>query len=181
MFRRLMPLAAAFALLLVVGGGGQVFAQSATPAAGSAVLPAHIHEGTCASLGAVAYPLVDVSLAPAADSATPPAQPAMIHASDVLTSVTTVDVSIADLLATPHAINIHESAANIQHYVACGDIVGEVRLHMRSAAPPGLVIPLVELNGSGYAGIAWLEPTADGQTTVTIFLATGLIGAGPQP
>jgi hypothetical protein len=143
-------------------------------------LPAHIHSGTCDALGDVRFPLDDVTLAPAADMATPPAQPAMMHADEMLTSVTTVDIALADLLSGEYAINVHESAANIQNYVACGEISGTIRMHMHSAAPPGLVIPLRELNDSGYAGVAWLEPTADGQTTVTIFLGQGLIGPGPR-
>ena len=105
----------------------------------------------------------------------------MIHATEVLTSVTTVDVALADLLAGQYAVNVHESSENIDNYVACGEIAGQIRLHMRSDAPPGLVIPLRELNDSGYAGVAWMEPTTDGKTTVTIFLAEGLIGRGPQP
>jgi len=170
----------AFALTLV--GGARTLAQDATPVTETAALPAHIHEGTCDTLGGVAYPLTDVALAPAADdAATPLTQPMMMHATEVLTSVTTVDVALSDLLAGEYAINVHESADVIENYVACGEIVGTIRLHMRSDAPPGLVIPLRELNDSGYAGVAWLEPTADGQTTVTIFLAEGLIGRGPKP
>lgn len=173
-------LLAVFALLLF--GAVQALAQGATPTAVASVsLPAHIHDGSCATLGAVKYPLADVALAPVADAnATPISQPAMMHADEILTSVTTVDVALSDLLAGTYAINIHESAQNIQNYVACGDIVGEMRMHMKSDAPPGLVIPLRELNNSGYAGVAWLEPTADGKTTVTIFLGQGLMGQGPQ-
>ena len=29
--------------------------------------------------------------------------------------------------------------------------------------------------------MAWLEPTEDGKTMVTVFLASGLIGSGPNP
>ena len=173
--------AALAALALALAMSASAFAQSPTPGgtpAPATALPAHIHAGTCATLGAVKYPLTDVALAP---EATPTAmQPSMMHASEVLTSVTTVDVALSDLLAGTYAINIHESAQTMQTSVACGEIVGELRLHMRSAAPPGLVIPLRELNNSGYAGVAWLEPTADGKTTVTIFLGQGLIGPGPM-
>lgn len=64
--------------------------------------PAHIHKGTCAKLDPKpAYPLHDVVLGK---------------------STTVVDVSLDKLTASPMAINIHESAANIGKYVACGDI-----------------------------------------------------------
>lgn len=160
----------------------RTFAEDATPGPTLVALPAHIHEGTCETLGAVAYPLTDVALAPLADEeAATSEDPAMLHADDVLTSVTTVDVALADLLSGEYAINVHESAEQIDTYVSCGEIAGQIRLHLRSDAPAGLVIPLRELNDSGYAGVAWLEPAADNTTTVTIFLAQGLIGAGPQP
>lgn len=173
------------AMLLILPASARVLGQEATPeGTPTAVpaLPAHIHEGTCDALGAIAYPLNDVTVPPAGDMvATPPARPAMMHAEEVLSSVTVVDVSLTDLLAGQYAINIHRSAEDIQTYVACGEIAGIPRLHLRSDAPPGLVIPLRELNDSGYAGVAWLEPTADGKTRVTIFLASGLIGRGPRP
>jgi Cu/Zn superoxide dismutase len=64
--------------------------------------PAHIHTGTCAKLGGVKYPLTNVVAG---------------------ASKTTVKgVTIADLMASPMAINVHESAADIQKYVACGNI-----------------------------------------------------------
>jgi hypothetical protein len=173
---------AALALVAALAGARWTAAQDATPAPQAEVAhPAHIHGGTCAALGDVVFPLTDVALAPAAETATPPAQPMLMHADEVLTSVTTVDVALADLLAGQYAINVHESAETIGTYIACGDIAGQMRLHLRSDAPAGLVIPLRELNESGYAGVAWLEPTADGKTTVTIFLAQGLIGRGPMP
>ena len=39
-------------------------------------------------------------------------------------SETTVDVSLDDLLASPHAINVHESEENVETYIACGNITG---------------------------------------------------------
>lgn len=159
--------------------GGIASAQDATPTASSAGMPAHIHEGSCDALGEAAYPL-DNLLNVSESATTPTAQPAMEHADEVFTSVTAVDVSLDDLLAGAYAINVHLSADAMDTYVACGDIVGVPRFHMRSDAPYGLVIPMRELNDSGYAGVAWLEPTGDGEITVTVFLASGLIGPGPN-
>ncbi|HEY7032485.1 MAG TPA: cupredoxin domain-containing protein [Thermomicrobiales bacterium] len=65
--------------------------------------PAHIHNGTCTDLDPnPKYPLETVD--------------ANGH------SQTTIDVSLADLLASPFAINVHKSAEEIGIYVACGEI-----------------------------------------------------------
>jgi hypothetical protein len=65
--------------------------------------PAHIHPGTCAALNPKPeFPLHDVVLG---------------------TSTTIVSAPLATITAKATAINIHESAANIGKYVACGDIV----------------------------------------------------------
>jgi hypothetical protein len=67
--------------------------------------PAHIHDGTCADLKGVVYPLSNV----------------------VNGSSTTVvkGVTIDKLLGAPYAINVHESAANLGKYVACGNIAAQ--------------------------------------------------------
>jgi hypothetical protein len=63
--------------------------------------PAHIHVGTCTNLGAVKYPLANVVNG---------------------TSTTVVNASLPSLMTGNFAINLHKSAAQIQVYVACGDI-----------------------------------------------------------
>ncbi len=63
--------------------------------------PAHIHVGPCPKVGAVKYPLSDVVLGK---------------------SITVVDAPLSSLTAGNLAINVHESAANIGNYVACGNI-----------------------------------------------------------
>ena len=65
--------------------------------------PAHIHMGTCAKLNPAPYkPLSNV-----------------VHG----TSTTTVKgISVASLKKGHYAINVHESAANLKHYVSCGDL-----------------------------------------------------------
>jgi hypothetical protein len=68
--------------------------------------PAHIHEGTCADLNPEpAYALEDV-----ADGR----------------SETDVDVSLDDLALMSYAVNVHESAAQADVYVACGDITDAI-------------------------------------------------------
>lgn len=67
--------------------------------------PAHIHNGTCADLKDVVYPLTNV----------------------VGGGSTTVvkGVTIDKLLGGTYAINVHESAADIAKYVACGNIAAQ--------------------------------------------------------
>ena len=64
--------------------------------------PDHIHKGTCANLD----PKPAFMLKPVVGGK----------------SITMVDVSVADLLKEPMAINVHESATDLKKYVACGDI-----------------------------------------------------------
>ncbi len=159
------------AIALVVGffaGVSVAGAQdSATPAAGAPVPhPAHIHSGTCAELGDVVYGLNDVSgeLLQGTPGATP-ASAATGEPGDVIAeSTTTVDASLDDLLAEPHAVNVHESADNIGNYIACGDITGEVDDNGT------LIIDLEQLNASGVAGQAILSDSGDGKTQVVITL-----------
>ena len=142
-----------------------VSAQQATPGASPVAMPAghpaHIHSGTCSTLGDVVYPLNPVAGNSGTSSGGIPVQ----------LSVTRVQVKLQDVLASPHAINVHESAENIGHYIACGNVAG---------TPNGqdLFIGLGELNGSGESGIAWLHDNGDGSTTVSVFLAKGLSGGG---
>ncbi|MBI3576928.1 CHRD domain-containing protein [Candidatus Gottesmanbacteria bacterium] len=75
---------------------------SVTGEPAGAIQPAHIHIGACPTPGKVLYSLTNVVAG---------------------TSETTIAASLADLKAQlPLAINLHESAAMIKKYVACGDL-----------------------------------------------------------
>lgn len=64
--------------------------------------PAHIHAGSCPDVGAVVFPLES-----------------LVNGE----SETTLDTTLAALEAqAPLAINVHQSASEIQTYVACGDL-----------------------------------------------------------
>lgn len=128
--------------------------------------PAHIHSGTCAELGDVVFPLSDVSSAIMVDG-TPMAMDGMMGATDAIPvewSVTTVPAALADIVASGHAVNVHESAENIGNYIACGNIGGT------TMGTSDLAIGLGTLNDSGYSGIARLHDNGDGTTTVTVYL-----------
>jgi hypothetical protein len=65
-------------------------------------MPAHVHEGTCDDLDPrPKYPLNDVATG---------------------ASNTVINTGLDDLLATPHAVNVHKSAAEADVYVACAEI-----------------------------------------------------------
>ncbi len=155
------------ALTLAVPG---VLAQTpegeATPADGAQVgdgpHPAHIHTGTCDSLGDVVLPLTDV-VDPTADGER--VGPTSAH--PVKTSQTTVDMPLEEIIESGHAINVHVSADEIGTYIACGDIGGV--LATDEDGQTELLIGLGELNDSGHTGTAWLGSNGD-QTEVAIIL-----------
>jgi hypothetical protein len=65
-------------------------------------MPAHIYEGTCDDVEEAAkFPLTDVAVG---------------------SSNTVIDAEIEELTATPHALDIHKSAAEDDIVVACADI-----------------------------------------------------------
>ncbi len=185
---RLLAYGAVIALLAFVGVGGlRGYAQDATPGAGdiaSVPHPAHIHAGNCETLDPnPLFPLADVSM-PTADMGMMGTPMAGMDASPMAGmtgglmgsaaaipaaySTTTLDIGLSDILASEHAINVHESAENIQNYIACGAIGGMMA--------DDIFVGLSEVNNSGFSGIAWLHANEDNTTTVTVFLAQGLTG-----
>lgn len=186
-------------LSIVVGWGAGAQVTAAQDATESH--PAHIHSGSCAQLGDVVYPLTDVSasgmmqgmiaMAATPSSGMPAAMatpggltmsPAMGASSAIAveTSQTLVDATLDDLLAQPYAINVHESQDNIQNYIACGDLGGEMMTGSAMANGGVLAIGLRELNNSGESGIALLRATDNNQTMVWLYLAKGLSGASSE-
>jgi uncharacterized cupredoxin-like copper-binding protein len=158
--RRLIAGLALVGLLAVAG-------KVASPAAAQAgtTHPAHIHNGTCSDLKDVVYPLNDVG-APTMDASGTPVASMPMGAADAIpveVSVTTVQTTLNNLVSAPYAVNVHESAASIGNYIACGNIGGAV---MGS----DLAVGLGELNKSGYSGVAWLHDNGDGTTTVSVYL-----------
>ena len=67
--------------------------------------PAHIHDGTCANIKGVVYPLTNVV--------------------NGKSKTIVRNVTVGKLLAGTYAINVHESTANLGKYVACGAIVAK--------------------------------------------------------
>jgi hypothetical protein len=140
--------------------------------------PAHIHSGTCDTLGDVVYPLNDLTApdqmsTPMAGMASTPM--AGGNMGDVVAqSSTTIETSLDDLLGAEYALNVHESAEQIDVYIACGDVTGTPNDNQ-------LQIELHELNNSGYQGMAWLMDNGDGTTTVEAVLMQREGGAMATP
>jgi plastocyanin len=155
-----------FAIALLVLASGFIMGQRGALAQDEESHPAHIHSGTCGDgLGDVVYPLSNVSESVLVNGT--PIAGATGGATDaipVAVSGTTVPSSLADLLASPYAINIHESAENIGNYIACGNIGGTM------IGASDLAIGLAELNSSGYSGVATLHDNGDGTTAVSVYL-----------
>jgi hypothetical protein len=140
--------------------------------------PAHIHFGTCAELGDIAFPLNNLTsgggaATPEGDDAATPDAPMASTSEDGggATSSTDVEASLDDIIAGGHAINVHESVENIQNYIACGDVTG-------TATGGILEVELAELNASGYS--ATLTDNGDGTTTVEVTVQHGESGATPE-
>ena len=121
------------------------------PGAAGVPQPVHIHAGTCDTLGAVEFPLTNI-----VDGK----------------STTMVDARLSDLMTGGFAINAHMSQAEINTYVACGNIpavqaAGQTAGQLPTAGTAGL-------QGSDDSGISpwWYALAAAGG----LVLAGGFFG-----
>jgi plastocyanin len=125
--------------VLTAQGNQTMVTIDIAPGAAGVPQPVHIHEGTCANLGAVKYPLTNI-----VDGK----------------STTMVNVALKDLQTGGFAINAHKSQAEINVYVACGNIPASTT----STAPARL--PAAGTGGylSGGGGISpwWYALAAGG-------------------
>ncbi len=90
-------------------------------------------------------------------------------------SVTLVDLSIGDLVASPRSLVVQASADKPNSVLVCGEIGG-------SPLPDGaLVVGLREMRGSAYSGVAYLtsDPSNLAQTTIWVFTAKHLSDDDP--
>jgi uncharacterized cupredoxin-like copper-binding protein len=152
---------------LITAGGPAAVAQDATPQAeqGQIPRPAHIHVNDCANIGDIAAPLNDLT-APTGQRV------GVRRAFEAESSFTNVPMTLDQILASDHSLNVHMSADQMNVYIACADLGGVL-------TPEGaLIVGLAEQNNSGYTGIAYLSPGADGASTdVSVFIAP-VVGGG---
>ena len=144
-------------------------AQDGTPVAQfvAPARPAHIHSGNCTELGDVVVPLTDLT-APVSEGVGQ-----ADRATTAESSFSIVPVTFDAILGADHAINVHLSAERIDTYIACGELGGVIDI------TGTLVVGLREESDSGYTGIAFLSPAADGASTnVSVFIAPVIGAAG---
>jgi hypothetical protein len=82
-------------------------------------------------------------------------------------SVTVVEVPLADLVATEHAILVHRSQAEMDDYLVCGDVGGVMR------GADELPVALAPVGLSPWSGIALLDDEGNGTTTVSVSIFEG--------
>jgi hypothetical protein len=153
--------ALAVALGVVASGVGSVLAHEEHGH------PTRIHEGSCESLGPVAFRLNGVGGSVDLDNA-PVATPTAINsdaAYQVLISETTIDGTIEDLLAGEHAVMIYESDEAMDA-IACGNVGGALSGNT-------LVTGLAEAAVPDHIGFALFRPEGD-RTVVLVILGHGL-------
>ena len=119
--------------------------------------PAHIHAGGCPGVGDVVAPLNDVTVVGNE------AQGAEDHV-HVDYGLSTVELTLDDILAADHAINVHQSADDMGTYIACGNIGGH-------DVNGSFLVGLGAVGDSGYSGIAWLTDNGDGTTDVEVAIS----------
>lgn len=161
---RIGILAMPLLLALLAGSlldGGRGLAQDESPPR-----PSHIHIGDCDELGEVIQPLTPLTV-PSGEIA------GNDEAVLAEAAFSTIPLSLDEMLAADHALKVHLSQAEIQTYLACGDIGGTVD------ADGALIVGLKEVDGSGYTGIAYLVPGGPGETVLSVMIAKVLPGGGP--
>jgi hypothetical protein len=129
--------------------------------------PTRIHEGTCETLGPVAFRLNGVGGSVDVDNA-PIATPTAVNsdsAYQVLTSETTIDGTIEDLLPGEHAVMIYESDEAMDA-IACGNVGGALNGNT-------LFTGLAEAGVPGHIGFALFRSEGD-QIVVLVILGHGL-------
>ncbi len=154
---------------IVGAGAGVALAQDDTTTTEPSH-PAHIHAGSCADLDPnPVAPLNNVT--PRLndddddDDSNNAAQGTLTAPRVLYSESDDVELSFQDdVLASSHAVVVHESEENIQNYIACADIGGVV-------VDDELFVSLQPVNDSGYTGIVKLDADDDGEVDVEIFLA----------
>ena len=146
-----LSLAAGSAVVLSLAVAATVAAQSASPSAEPSIgditsvpHPAHIHTGSCASLGDVVGPLNDVTLVAGSDR--------------VGVSRTKVDLSIKDILDSPHAIMTHTVGGTWRPALTY------VCASLADAAPDPIYVRRIaaaaRAHGLPTQQVTWIESTA---------------------
>lgn len=154
---------ACLALLLAMGGT-VLLTPPGLAQDGSPPRPSHVHSGDCDEPGPVVQGLTALTV---------PSGPTAGNDEAVLAEAafSTIPLTLDEMLASDHSLKVHLSAEQIDVYLACGDIGGALD------ADGALIVGLKEQDGSGYTGIAYLVPGANG-TNISVMIAKVLPGGG---
>ncbi len=164
MMRRFRTSLIACLTLLIAVGGAAIFAAPGLAQDASPPRPSHVHDGDCDEPGGVVQGLTALTVPTGATSGNDKAVLAEA-------AFSTIPLTLDEMLATDHSLKVHLSAAQIDVYLVCGDIGGALD------ADGALIVGLKEQDGSGYTGIAYLVPAANG-TNVSVMIAKVLPGGG---
>jgi hypothetical protein len=161
---------------MTVGLAGSGFAQDATPTAmgddAGVAYPTHLHSGDCANLSAEPVERLADLMLPEWVAELVEDEDTDIVAEDfgnapipVAAATTEVTLSLADIVAGKHAINVEQpSPDDPEDSVACANIGGVVDEH------GDLFVGLSESNESGHFGVVWLHDNGT-SSTIVVFLA----------
>lgn len=146
-----MALALAPAVALAQDDMGDDMAMSMVPH------PSHIHSGLCPAPGDVVAALSDVTVVgnDAEGVGT------HIH---VDIGVSTVDLSLEDILAADHSIVVHNSADDMGTYISCGNIGGH-------DVDGTFLVGMGPVGDSQYSGIARITDNGDGTSGVSVSIS----------
>ncbi len=156
---------ATLALFLGLIGGAFVGTSRGAAQEESPPRPSHVHSGDCDEPGPIVQPLTALTVPGGERSGNDEA----VLAEAAFSSI---PLTLEEMLAADHAIKVHLSQAEIETYLACGDLGGAVD------ADGALIVGLKEQDGSGWTGIAYLVPAGDGGTSVSVMIAKVLPGGG---
>ena len=164
-------IAALFVVSVLDGapGAAGVGQSRATPAVTTGDWTAHLFDGACGA----PHPAARFELAPLAPdgiagtaSATPAdvataVTPRPVNDGQPLTSITTLDVPLSNLVAAPSAIDVHRPGSPFDESLVCGEVRG-------APSDGNLFVLLTTAGGAGFVGSAWLHATPDDRTVIAI-------------
>ena len=157
----LSTLSATLSLALTVAAAAPASAQDTSH-------PAGIYFGTCPEPGNTLVTLWDASPSFLVDGVADAGDGVGSQGGfPVEASVTTVEMPLADLVATEHAILVHRSQAEMDDYLVCGDIGGP------TLGAEKLPVALAPVGLSPWSGVALLEDMGDDTTTVSLYVFEG--------
>ena len=155
---------------------GLVLGAALVPAVAAAQgvpLSVELHRGACAEPGETVAHAADESSSGTSAGAIPASLGAVIEAFDgAVVERITLAASLAEIAVDDHAVGVTTAEGDRPADLACGDLA--------AFEPQGadVQVGLLEQNGSGHSGVAWLHDNGDGTTAGAVVVASS---AGVAP